>query len=535
MKRKTKKTMESDVMSRTMAIGVLVLVIVLGLFFLRSESGQKLVNLPFNGVSSEAAAAKIHRSAKPVPGQYIVVLKNDISDVDVTAETLSRRYEAQLKHVYKSALKGFVVNMPEAQLERLAAEDAVNFIEEDSLTSIETTQDNATWGLDRIDQRNLPINAAYNYETAGQGVTAYILDTGIRISHTDFGGRARISYDAIGDGQNGFDCHGHGTHVAGTVGSNTYGVAKAVSLVAVRVLPCSGGGMVSQLIMGIDWVTANHVGPSVANISITASGISTALEQSVTQSINSGVVYSVAAGNNNLDACNYSPAHTPKALTVAATASNDSRASYSNYGSCVDLFAPGTAITSLSNGDDVSTRVMSGTSMASPHVAGAAALYLSTNPSATPGTVASALTSSASADKLSSVGTGSPNSLLYSLAITGTTNPPPTDPPPTDPPPTTACSGVLYTSSISAGATNYHPLAGFSGRAGTYTGTVTGRSGGILNVALEQKKGRSWNQVAISPSSASPTTAAFTGGKGTYRWRVTSAADNTYTLCTTAP
>jgi len=279
---------------------------------------------------------------------------------------------------------------------------------------LDTTQSNATWGLDRLDQRDLPLNATYSYDKTGSGVTAYIIDTGIRLSHNDFGGRATSGYDAI-DGGSADDCNGHGTHVSGTVGGTTYGVAKGVRLVAVRVLDCGGSGSNSGVIAGVNWVTSNHAAgqPAVANMSL-GGGVSTALDQAVSNSIADGVTYALAAGNSNANACNSSPARTPNAITVGATTSSDARASYSNYGTCLDVFAPGSNITSAWSTSNTATNTISGTSMASPHVAGAAAVYLEGNPGATPAQVASALSGAATTGKVTSPGSGSPNRLLYS-------------------------------------------------------------------------------------------------------------------------
>jgi len=368
------------------------------------------------------ARAGIQRVVNPLGQSYIVTLRNtSSSDVPAVARRLANEHEGSIGFVYQHALKGFSIKMSEVQAEALSRNPAVALVEEDAMAGIVATEANPPMGLDRIDQRDLPLSNSYSYQSDGAGVHAYILDTGIRAGHQEFGGRASVGYDAIGDGQNGNDCHGHGTHVAGTVGGASYGVAKAVSIVAVRVLDCAGSGSWSQVIAGIDWVTANKVLPAVANMSL-AGGATQSVDNAVANSINSGIVYSVAAGNGNSlgaaqDACTLSPSRTPAALTVSATDSKDSKASWANYGSCVDLFASGVGIVSAYNSGDTATATMSGTSMATPHVTGVAAQYLEVYPAASAGSVAAAVTSNSTPDKVLSPGAGTANRLLYSAFV----------------------------------------------------------------------------------------------------------------------
>lgn len=381
---------------------------------------------------------KFRRAEKRIQDQYIVVLKDGVADVDQEATRLAQNYlgDRSNGHTYRSALKGFSVRMNEQQAARLAAEPLVEFVEEDSEIGLSTAQTPATWGLDRIDQRDLPLNNTYNYTPTGAGVTAYIIDTGIRATHNEYNGRVVSGFTSINDGNGTNDCNGHGTHVAGTVGGSTYGVAKSVNLVAVRVLNCSGSGTTSGVIAGIDFVAANHPAgtPAVANMSL-GGGASSSLDTAVQNAINDGVTFAVSAGNSNADACTQSPARAPNAITVGSTTMTDARSSFSNFGTCVDIFAPGSSITSAWATGDAATNTISGTSMASPHVAGVAALFLETNSAASPAEVAAAMTSSATPNKVTNPGTGSPNLLLYSF-LTGA--PPPSPTPTPDPTPTPA-------------------------------------------------------------------------------------------------
>ncbi|HWH05128.1 MAG TPA: S8 family serine peptidase, partial [Gaiellaceae bacterium] len=361
-------------------------------------------------------AGAAQQADDPARSTYIVVFKNDVASdrVPEHAQELARVHGGTIGHLYRHALRGFSVELTAQAAAALARNGRVAYVEPDAPVEVVATQSPATWGLDRIDQRDLPLNNAYSYNQTGQGVHMYVVDTGVLGSHQEFTGRMGNGYTAINDGRGTSDCNGHGTHVAGTAGGTTYGVAKQVTIHAVRVLDCNGSGTNSGVIAGVDWVTANHVKPAVANMSL-GGGASSALDTAVTNSINAGVSYAVAAGNSNANACNYSPARVGPALTVGATTSSDARASYSNFGSCLDLFAPGSSITSAWHTSNTATNTISGTSMASPHVAGAVALYLETNPTASPSTAGSAVVSNATTGKVTSPGSGSPNRLLYSL------------------------------------------------------------------------------------------------------------------------
>ncbi|HUR15223.1 MAG TPA: S8 family serine peptidase [Mycobacteriales bacterium] len=340
------------------------------------------------------------------------------------AQALVKALGGRVGFVYSHALNGFSVTLPVPALSALQLLPGVVAVQPDLPVHASGTQAGPpSYGLDRIDQRALPLNNSYSYTADGTGVTAYVIDTGINYGHSDFGGRARAGFDAVTAGGGAVDCNGHGTHVSGTIGGTAYGVAKRVSLVGVRVLDCDGSGTTAQVVAGIDWVKNHHQAgvPAVANMSL-GGGVDNAIDTAVNNAIADGITFGVAAGNDggfvgdllgSSNACNHSPARVAAALTVGATDKTDTKASYSNKGTCLDLFAPGTDIKSAWMGSSTATNTISGTSMATPHVVGVAALYLAGHTSATPAAVASALLGSTTNGVVKSPGTGSPNRLLF--------------------------------------------------------------------------------------------------------------------------
>ncbi|GIE97846.1 S8 family peptidase [Paractinoplanes rishiriensis] len=349
-------------------------------------------------------------SADAIGNSYIVVLKPASTSVPAVSRELVQRYGGQVVDNYSSAVRGFHARMTAAQAKRLAADSAVQYVEQDAVVA-PAASTAVTWGLDRIDQRGLPLSKSFAAPVAA-GVTVYVLDSGIRTTHREFGGRAGNGWDFVDNDAVANDCNGHGTHVAGTIGGATLGVAKDVKLVAVRVLNCKGSGSFSAIIKGVDWVTKNAVKPAVANMSLGGS-TSKSLDDAVNRSIAKGVTYAVAAGNDKRDACKQSPAHAPAAITVGATDASDTRATFSNFGSCLDIFAPGVRILSAGTASDTATKTMTGTSMASPHVAGAAALVLAADPARTPAQVRDELVNRAGNGLVRNPGAGSPNRLLF--------------------------------------------------------------------------------------------------------------------------
>lgn len=383
---------------------------------------------------AQAAQIVVPRGNGVIADQYIVTLKADPARTPVrnlALRLVGNVGGGELLQVYSHALDGFAVRLPAIAAQALANSPLIASIEQDQMLDLVDTQTNAGYNLDRSDQRALPLSGDYSYPgNAGSGVHVYVIDTGLRSTHTDFAGRVGAGRNfapnsngsllcvllglgcPVPDPSNTSDCNGHGTHVSGTAAGTQYGISKQSLVHPVRVFSCSGSTATSTIIAGVDWVTANRQLPAVANLSL-GGGASTTLDSAVSSLIASGVAVVVAAGNDNADACSSSPARVPAAITVGATTRTDARASYSNYGSCLDVFAPGDQIVSASYQNDTGSATLSGTSMASPLVAGVVARYLATTPGATPAQAASALIAAATPNVVTSPGTGSPNRLAY--------------------------------------------------------------------------------------------------------------------------
>ncbi len=478
--------------------------------------------------STTSAAEKHHGAALldwehplRLPNAYIVVLKEQRSLTETESyqrtarviATVASLVGSDVTFVYDAALQGFAGVFSDESVQRLAANPEVAWIEADKGTYGGATA--KSWGLDRVDQRSLPLDDQIQRPNSGAGVHAYILDSGIRASHSEFRGRVGNGYDFISNDNNPADCHGHGTHVAGTVGGATYGVAPGVILHGVRVLDCNNWGSYSAIIAGVDWVTRNHIAPAVANMSI-GGDTSTSLDNAVQRSINVGVVYCISAGNDNRNACNYSPARVSAAITVGATASNDYRANFSNYGSCIDIFAPGVDIRSAWYTSDTRWGTMSGTSMASPHVCGAAAQYRSVFPDASVAQVTNFLLNAATNGAVRNPGSSSPNKLLY-LADPG-------DGGGDDPP----CSDCTRYSGRLDGVDDYQVQPNgdyYWSAAGTHEGWLRAEAGVDFDLRVYRWNGDEWVQVGYSTS---PTENEFIRlsnmNRGYYYWRIESYA-----------
>jgi subtilisin family serine protease len=445
------------------------------------------------GMATPAAAAEgsvlYAGAADTIKDSYVVVFRDSVSaqGVDNQVATTTAKYGGQARYTYRAALHGYSATMTEQQARRVAADPAVAYVQQDRVVRIQDVQPNPpSWGLDRSDQRDLPLDNSYTHFPAGTGnVTAYVIDTGIRTTHQTFGGRAVWGTNTTGDGNN-TDCNGHGTHVAGTIGGSQYGLAKNVRLVAVKVLNCAGTGSFAGVAQGVDYVTQQHAAgaPAVANMSLGAQGSDVATENAVRNSIADGVVYAIASGNSNANACNFTPARVTEALTVNASTQADARASFSNFGTCTDIFAPGQSIVSSWSTSDTATNNISGTSMATPHVAGAAALILAANPGATPAQVATTMLNNSTPDKITSPGTGSPNRLLFTAP-----NPNPGVPSVGNPGPQSGTVGTPVSLQLSASggtppytwsATGLPPGLSINASSGLISGTPT--TAGTFNV-----------------------------------------------------
>jgi len=484
-------------------------------------------------VGNQVAPLLNKDAANAVPGQYIVVFK------DGTSKAMANQVKADVAREHGNAIQaewtvvnGFSAKMSDASVAALQKNPNVKYVEQDVYVTVNENPN--SWGLDRIDQRDLPLdNSWLTGLSDGSGVHVYIVDTGIRMTHVEFAGMTfGNGYDFIDNDSDYSDCHGHGTHVAGTAVGQNHGIARGATLHGVRVLNCQGSGTGTQVINGINWVANNAILPAVANMSL-GGGYSATENNAVNNAVAAGVVFAVAAGNENTDACTKSPASATDALTVAASTSADARSSFSNYGSCVDLFAPGSSITSSTNDSDTSTASWNGTSMASPHVAGVAALFLGDNPSWTPAQVRAAMiddpNTGTSSGRLSGVN-GSPNELLYWGTELDTAPPPTPTPVPGD------CTGYNNSLAGSLSGTGVSEYWTYSSKAsGSFEGDLTGPGGTDFDLYLQRSRKSSgpWTTVASSLSATSNEYISYSSGSSYYfRWQVYSySGSGNYTLC----
>ncbi|XVV06891.1 S8 family peptidase [Actinosynnema sp. CA-248983] len=469
-------------------------------------AGISAVTLAFSTAGTAAAEADVLAAdrADAIAGSYVVALRDSASPRAASADTaqnLVARYGGKVQVAWQHALNGFhATDLSATQARRLAADPRVQYVQADLPVQATGTQPNPpSWGLDRVDQRNLPLDNSYTYPNTASNVRAYIIDTGIRTSHSDFGGRATWGTNTVDS--NNTDCNGHGTHVAGTVGGTAHGVAKEVKLIAVKVLNCQGSGTTAGVVNGVNWVTQNAVKPAVANMSL-GGGADTALDNAVRNSVAAGITYAVASGNSNANACNYSPARVAEAISTNASTNTDARASFSNFGTCTDIFAPGQNITSAWHTSDSATNTISGTSMASPHVAGAAALYLSANPSAAPAAVQTALVNAATSDKITNPGTGSANKLLF----VGTSTP--SGPTVNNPGAQTGTVGTAVNLTVTASGGTPPYTFSFTGLPAGLTGASNGTVSGTPTTA------GTYNVTVTVTDSASRT------GSATFTWTI---------------